>query len=89
MITAVFEVYGAFSFFSLIAFLVWAAAAKLRPDLDEEKTHIGDLEEFNELQKFKNLASSEQFGNALPLEDPIVEILSRSAPPARSSRASV
>lgn len=75
MTALVFEAYGAFCFLSLIAFVFWAAAAKLRPDLDEEKFHIGELEEFTKL------ASSEQFGNALLIEDPIVEILSRSAPP--------
>ena len=72
MITLGFEVYGALCFLSLIAFLVLAAVAKLRPDLDEEEFDIGELE---------NLANSEQFVNTLPVEDPIVEILSRSAPP--------
>ena len=75
MITLVFEVYGALCFLSLIAFLVLAAVAKLRPDLDEEEFDIGAVE------KLKKLANSEQFVNALPVEDPIVEILSRSAPP--------
>jgi hypothetical protein len=51
MIALVLEVYGAFCLFSLIAFLVWAAVATLRPDLDE------DLEE---LEKLKKLASCEQ-----------------------------
>ena len=36
MVRLVFEVYGAFCFLSLIAFLVLASVAKLRPDLDEE-----------------------------------------------------
>ena len=36
MIALVFEVYGAVCFFSLLAFLVLASVAKLRPDLDEE-----------------------------------------------------
>jgi hypothetical protein len=75
VITLVFELYGALCFFSLIAFLVLAAVAKLRPDLDEEEFDIGAVE------KPKKLANSEQFVNALPVEDPIVEILSRSAPP--------
>ena len=70
-----FEVYGAFCILSLIAFLVLASVAKLRPDLDEEELDIGELE------KPKKLANSEQFVNALPVEDPIVEMLSRSAPP--------
>jgi hypothetical protein len=56
MIVSVFELYGALCFLSLIAFLVLAARAKLRPDLDEDEFDI-------------------------PVEDPIVEILSRSAPP--------
>jgi hypothetical protein len=75
MLALVLEVYGAFSVLSLIAFLVLAAAAKLRPDLDEEAVDIGAVE------KLKTLANSEQFVNALPVVDPIVEILSRSAPP--------
>jgi hypothetical protein len=75
MVALVFELYGALCFFSLIAFLVLASVAKLRPDLDEEEFDIGELE------KPKKLANSEQFVNALPVEDPIVEILSRSAPP--------
>jgi hypothetical protein len=33
----VFEVYGALCFLALAVLLVWAAMAKLRPDLDEEK----------------------------------------------------
>jgi hypothetical protein len=72
MVALVFEVYGAFCFFSLVAFLVWAAVAKLRPNLDEE--------EFEELEKLKKLVNSGPSGRALPYEDPIVEILSQSAP---------
>ena len=72
MITSVFEIYGALCFLSLIAFLVLAAAAKLRPDLDEEAIDIGAVEQL------KKLANPEQFVNALPVEDPIVKILSRS-----------
>jgi hypothetical protein len=77
VITLVFEVYGAFCVLSLIAFLFLAAVAKLRPDLNEPDL---DQEELNtgELEK---LAGSAQFVNALPAEGPIVEILSRSAPP--------
>jgi hypothetical protein len=63
MVALVFEVYGAFCFFSLLAFLVLASVAKLRPDLDED---------INELEKLKKLVSSEQFDNALPVEDLIV-----------------
>ena len=75
MIALFFEVYGAFCFLSLIAFVLWSATAKLRPDLDEERFHIGELEEFTKL------ASFEPVGNALPVESPLVAILSRSAPP--------
>ncbi len=44
MVALVFEVYGAFCLFSLIAFLVWASVAKLRPDLDEEEFDFIELE---------------------------------------------
>jgi hypothetical protein len=44
MIALVFGVYGAVCFFSLIAFLVLAAVAKLRPDLDEEEFDFAPLE---------------------------------------------
>jgi hypothetical protein len=70
-VALVFEVYGAFCFFSLIAFLALASVAKLRPDLDE------DIDEF---EKLKKLASSEQFGNALPVEELIIKDPSRSEP---------
>jgi hypothetical protein len=75
MVARVFEVYGAFCLFSLIAFLVLAGMAKLRPDLDEEEF------DFIELEKLKQLASSEQFDDALSIEDPALKVLSRSAPP--------
>jgi hypothetical protein len=39
--TSGFEIYGALCFLSLIAFLVLATAAKLRPDLDEEAVDVG------------------------------------------------
>jgi hypothetical protein len=39
--TSVFEIYGALCFLSLIAFLVLATAARLRPDLDEEAVDVG------------------------------------------------
>ena len=71
MIALVLEVYGAFSVLSLIAFLSLASVAKLRSDLDEQAVDVGALEK---------LASSEQFGNALPVEHPIIEQPSRSAP---------
>ena len=53
MIALVLELYGAFCLFSLIAFLVWASVAKLRPDLDEPEFDL------DELEKLKNLASCE------------------------------
>ena len=75
MIALIFEVYGAFCFFSLIAFLVWAARAKLRPDLDEEEL------DFVELEKLKQLVGSEQSGDALSLEPSIIEEPFWSPPP--------
>jgi hypothetical protein len=69
MIASVFELYGALCFLSLIAFLVLAAAAKLRPDLDDEGFEIGEL------------ANPGQFLNTLPADDPVRKLLSRSAPP--------
>jgi hypothetical protein len=80
MIALIFEVYGAFCFFSLAAFLVWAAVAKLRPDLDEE--------EFEELEKLKKLANSELPSFALPNEDPITEILLSQPEPVRPVKQS-
>jgi hypothetical protein len=71
MLALVFEIYGAFCFLSLIAFLVLASVAKLRPDLDED---------IDELEKLKKLASSEQLGNALQVEDLIIKDPPRSAP---------
>ena len=64
MVALVFEVYGALCVFALVVFLVWAAAAKLRPDLDEEEL---------DLEKLKMLVSSEQSGGALSIESPIIE----------------
>jgi hypothetical protein len=72
MLALFFELYGAVCFFSLVVFLIWAAVAKLRPDLDEETFDIGALEK---------LSSSQEFGNALPVADPIIEDAPRSAPP--------
>jgi hypothetical protein len=67
MIALAFEVYGALCFFALITFLVLAAVAKLRPDLDEEELH------FVELEKPKKLVSSEPFHDPVSLEPPIIE----------------
>jgi hypothetical protein len=69
MIASVFELYGALCFLSLIAFLVLAARAKLRPDLDEDEFDIGEL------------ANPGQFFNTLRVEDPGLKVLTRSAPP--------
>ena len=68
----VFEVYGALCFFALVVFLIWAAMAKLRPDLDEEEFDLAELE------KLKTLASSEPFSNVVPVEGPIIKHPSRS-----------
>jgi hypothetical protein len=67
MVALVFEVYGAFCLFALIAFLVLAAMAKLRPDLEEEQF------DFIELDKLKKLVGSEQSDDALSIEPPIME----------------
>jgi hypothetical protein len=73
VITLVFEVYGAFCILSLIAFLVLASMAKLRPDLDEEELDFVELE--------NKLAHSEQSDRPLSLEPPIIEEAFWSAPP--------
>ena len=54
MIALVLEAYGALCFFSLIAFLVLACVAKLRPDLD------GPEFDLDQLEKLRKLASGEQ-----------------------------
>jgi hypothetical protein len=72
VIALVFEVYGAFCFFSLIAFLVLASVAQLRPDLDEDLV---------ELEKLKKLISGEQSSDAFQVDAPIIEDEPRSAPP--------
>jgi hypothetical protein len=73
MTTLVFALYGALCFFSLVAFLIWASVAKLRPDLDEEAFDIRTLE---------TLSSSEEFGDALTVvADPIIKHSPSSAPP--------
>jgi len=83
MLALFFEAYGAICFVSLIAFLVLAAVAKLRPDLDED--------EFEELEKLKKLANVGPYDHALPNDDPIVEILSLQppAPPAERTKRTV
>jgi hypothetical protein len=82
VITLVFEAYGAFCIFSLIAFLVLASVAKLRPDLEEEKF------DSIELEKLKQLVGPEQSGDALSLEPAIMEESSWSPPPARPVKRS-
>jgi hypothetical protein len=72
MVALVFEIYGAVCFFSLVAFLVLAAMAQLRPDLDEDLV---------ELEKLKKLISAEQAGDAFQVDGPIIEDEPRSAPP--------
>lgn len=81
MVALLFEVYGAFCVFALIVFLVWAAVAKLRPDLDEEEFDLAELE------KLKKLASSEESDGDLSIESPIIEKPSWS-PPARAVKQS-
>jgi len=79
MVALVFEIYGGVCLFSLMAFLVLAAVAKLRPDLDEEELGFVELE--------KKLVGSEQSGDALSLEPPIIEEPFWS-PPARPVKQS-
>jgi hypothetical protein len=85
MIALVFEVYGAVCFLSLLAFLVLASVAKLRPDLDEEELDLVELE------KLKKLVKSEQSCDALPVDAPIIEDAPRSAParPVKQSKRPV
>ena len=65
MVALFFEVYGAFSVFALVVFLVWAAVAKLRPDLEEEELDLAELEK---LEKLNKLVSSEESCGALSIE---------------------
>jgi hypothetical protein len=85
MLALVFEVYGAVCFFSLIAFLVLAAVAKLRPDLDEEEL------DFVELEKLKKLVSSGQSVDGLPADAWTIDDAPRSAParPVKQSKRPV
>ena len=79
MIVLVFEIYGALCFFALAAFLVLAAVARLRPDLDEEELDLAEIEK---------LVSSEPSRDALLIEPPIIEEPSWSPPtrPAKHSK---
>ncbi len=73
MIALVFEAYGALCLFALAVFLVWAAVAKLRPDLDEQGFDLAELD------KLKKLMSSEPSDHALSIE-PLVQAPSPSLP---------
>jgi len=83
MIALLFEAYGALCVFSLIAFLVWAAVAKLRPDLDEEEF------DFAEVEKLRKPVSLEPYGDALSIEPPIIEEPSWSSPAVSLDGAAV
>jgi hypothetical protein len=72
MTTLLFGLYGALCFLSLVAFLIWASVAKLRPDLDEETFDIHTLEQ---------VSNSEEFGNSLPVRRPMIKHSPRLAPP--------
>ncbi|HEY1864895.1 MAG TPA: hypothetical protein VGG77_14695 [Roseiarcus sp.] len=85
MVALFFEVYGAFCVFALVVFLVWAAVAKLRPDLDEEEFDLAKLEKLNKL------VGTEPSGDALSIEPPIIEkpSWSASARPVKQSERSI
>jgi hypothetical protein len=86
MVALFFEVYGAICVFALVVLLVWAAVAKLRPDLDEEELDLAELE------KLKKLVSSDRpSGDAPSIESPIIEKRSWPPPdrPAKQSRRSI
>jgi len=78
MVALVLEAYGLFCLFSLIAFLIWAAMAKLRLDLDEEN--------FEGLEKLTKVASCRP-SDAPAIDELIIEELSRAAPAARPVKA--
>jgi hypothetical protein len=81
MIALMFEIYGAVCLFSLIAFLVLAALAKFRPDLDEEEF------DFIEPEKLTQLVNAEQSANAFSLEPAIMEGSFWSPPPRPVKRS--
>jgi hypothetical protein len=78
MLALVFEAYGALCLFALVAFLVLAAMAKLRPDLDEAEFDLADL---------GKLVSSEGSGDVLSIEPPIIEEPSRPPPKPRIEKS--
>jgi hypothetical protein len=64
MIAVILEVYGAFCLFSLIAFLVWAWFAELRPDLDEPEFDLDDLEKLKKPAGCEQCDSDHEAGEA-------------------------
>jgi hypothetical protein len=82
MMGLVFEVYGALCLFAFVGFLVLAAVAELRPDLEEEEFDPAGLD-LAELEKLKKLVSP---GDTLSIEPPIMEEPFWS-PPSRRARA--
>jgi len=66
MIALVLEVYAAFCLFSLIAFLVWASVAKVRPELDEPELDLDELEKLKKLVSYRQSDFDPQVGE---LED--------------------
>ena len=64
MIAVILEVYGAFCLFSLIAFLVWAWFAELRPDLDEPEFDLDDLEKLKKPAGCEQCDSDHEAGDA-------------------------
>jgi hypothetical protein len=85
MVVLFFELCGAVWFFSLVAFVIWAAVAKLRPDLDEEGF------DFVELEQLKRLITSAQSSDAVPVESPIIQDAPKPAParPVQQSKRPV
>jgi hypothetical protein len=83
MVVLFFEVCGAVCFFSLVAFVIWAAVAKLRPDLEEF--------DFVELEKLKRLITSAQSSDAVPVDAPIIQDARKPAParPVQQSKRPV
>jgi hypothetical protein len=55
--------YGAFCLFCLIAFLIWASFAKLRPDLDEPEFDLQELERLRKLARGEQSDPDPQAGD--------------------------
>jgi len=64
MITVMLEAYGGFCLFSLIAFLVWAWFAELRPDLDEPEFDLDELERLEKLVSREQCDCDHEIGGA-------------------------